>query len=507
MGGCETGSGSTFILITMISQHHPELERAMDKTETNEKVSTRKQLSSLINKRAHSITIAPDFTLRRKKTDEFYHFLEADSRGISACERIYHPRSKRWKCLEDLCVLIQNGTSMTFELSPSHQQAVRFCEILLGMLNENEIVNQISNPTDHYLQLSGDFSGKDGLGPSVLNTPVVIGFTCPDNGREYNAQTPAVIWSRYWLLTSEPINKLINRVYDLASQYNPFPSPDVSNGRGDGKVEYLIRKLIDILRDWVESRNDKASIEVEQMTLDLLLPLLSKSKQNGCTTETIKLMLERVLSEQYQKKEWTMMIRAPASMMFEKASMCFNESDNVVKDCWGHPVTFDMVFGKGVVKVRCAGMVELIEPAVEKPVATTQEGQSEPAVEQPVATTQEGQSEPAVEQPVATTQEGQPRFAVEKPVATTQEGQSEPAVVDNTEESLTIAEAALYANVSTRTIRTWLMKKTSGEADMLENVVRCGRKILIPRESLSKWRKEKKSTKKFAGTRFTRKKA
>lgn len=69
---------------------------------------------------------------------------------------------------------------------------------------------------------------------------------------------------------------------------------------------------------------------------------------------------------------------------------------------------------------------------------------------------------------------------------------------------LTIVEAAEYANVDERTIRTWLRSADLGGADMLPGAIKAGRKIRIPRASLDPWKKSEKRTRKPAVRKQTK---
>lgn len=157
--------------------------------------------------------------------------------------------------------------------------------------------------------------------------------------------------------------------------------------------------------------------------------------------------------------------------MYEMAGRSFTPSDNAHKDCWGYPFAFDLAFGNGVVKVRCEGVTALNEPDTDVPANTTSARQPE-------------------EVPAITTPALQPAAVGEQPG-----------------DLLNIAEAAEYANVSTRTIGNWLKAKLTNDDPMLPNVIRTDRIVKIPRGDLDLWRKKKKSTRKFTGSRDKKMKA
>jgi excisionase family DNA binding protein len=68
---------------------------------------------------------------------------------------------------------------------------------------------------------------------------------------------------------------------------------------------------------------------------------------------------------------------------------------------------------------------------------------------------------------------------------------------------LTIRQAAEYARVTERTIRNWIHRR-NGEDNMLSGVIKSGRKISIPRTSLTPWRKPAKATRTPKPTRRKR---
>lgn len=169
---------------------------------------------------------------------------------------------------------------------------------------------------------------------------------------------------------------------------------------------------------------------------------LRKRLEKGQIEKVCKKLANRIRGR--LEKEWSAMFRAPASSMYDKASLSFSNTENLIGDCWGHPFAFDLAFGSGVVKVRCEGVTTPVEPDAEKA----------------------------------------------PDIVTSPENTQKPQPTDR----LTISEAAAYAGKSTKTIRSWLQRKTGENTFMLPNTIGSGRMVRILRSDLDIWRKAKNST-------------
>ena len=174
----------------------------MNHNQLDDIVSSNSELTEAVKCRARHIVILSEFKPWPKETNEHYRYLPPDRKGIHACERVYHPGASRLDGYEDLCDLVLGGSEVLFALDPAHQQAVRFCEQLLATLYEEAESRKIAHsPCARELLKNTDWSVKDGIGPSALHTPSVIGYSDPKNlSNRYHADKPAVIWSKHWQL-------------------------------------------------------------------------------------------------------------------------------------------------------------------------------------------------------------------------------------------------------------------------------------------------------------------
>ena len=410
-----------------------------------DKISTIAELENAISQRARRIVIASNFQAWPDATEEFYRFLPPDSKGIRACERVRHPGSSRLVGFEDLCDLILGGCEVVIELAPDCQPAVRFCEMLLSTLYEDVEARKIASPLGHSLVKTTDWSVKDGSGPKTLSTPAVIGFTDLDNLKIYQAIKPAVIWTKHWQLSVDPIDSLLKRVGQIIEQNSRLLKPSKSTRHTAPEMDYWVNQALVGLQLWIEGRRDMPALDLDRLAYDQL-PILPLDKnldnaQVGCLFRK----LAQRLRERSIHGQWCTMMRMPAALMFEMAGRSFEPDETVRKDCWGNPFAFDMVFGSGIVKVRCEGATTIGDTNV----ATS--------------------AKPASANPP-------------------------PAIGEKPGNLLSIDEAAEYANVSARTISSWLNTKTANGSPMLPDVQRTQKRVKIPRHNLDPWRKAKTST-------------
>lgn len=425
-----------------------------------DKISTIAELKNVISQRAHQIVISSNFQAWPGTTEKFYRFLPPNSQGIHACERVYHPGASRLTGYEDLCDLVYGGSEVVFELDPAHQQAVRFCEQVIATLYEDVAARKASDsPFAKNLILSTDWSIRDGMGPCVLPVPVVVGFTHAGNINTCKVQKPSIIWSKQWQLSIDPVDALVNRVREVIEKHSWPLKQDETNGYTPLTMDAWVDQALICLMIWVEKNRDLPSIASVELSCDRLPVIPIKEKLENCQIRDLCSQLTDRIHRKQLHEEWSKIFRAPASSMYDKASLSFGNPEKVMGDCWGYPFAFDLGFGNGVVKVRCEGMVPLNGPPVEKPTMEASERQ--------------------------------PACASEKRIG----------------DMLSITQAAEYANVSKKTISTWLKSKDPQGNPMLPGVMRFGRNLIrIPRASLDRWRVPKKSTRKFLGKRFTGKK-
>lgn len=409
------------------------------------RISTIAELENVVAQRARHIVVAPNFQAWPDATEEFYRFLPPDSKGIRACERVRHPGSSRLTGFEDLCDLILGGCEVDIELAPDCQQTVRFCEMLLATLNEDVEARKIASSLGYTLVKSTDWSVKDGSGPKAIPTPSVIGFTDSENLKTYQTNKPAIIWTKHWQLSIDPIDSLLKRVGQIIEQNSRLLKPGKSTRHTTPEMDYWVDQALVGLQLWIEGRRDMPTLDLDKLAYDQLpiLPL-DKNLDNARVGSLCRKLAQR-LCERSINGQWCTMMRAPAALMFEMAGHSFGPDDTVRKDCWGNPFAFDMVFGNGIVKVRCEGMPAICKPAVE---LSTESTQTKP-----------------------------PSAVIEKP-----------------DDLLSKDEAAIYAHVSPRTITTWLNSKKADGTPMLPNVIRTARRVKIPRSDLDQWRKAMTST-------------
>lgn len=424
-----------------------------------QKISTNSKLGKVIAQRAQHIVFASDFKPWPNKKNGFYNFLAPNPSGIHVCERLYHPGSSRLAGFEDLCDLILGGSEVVIELTPESQQAVRFCEMLLATLYEDMEARKIAHlPFAQEVLKNSDWSVQDGIGPCTLHSPAVIGYSAPKNLKKYSADKPAVIWSKFWQLSTDPIDSLLKRVGQIIEEHSRSLKPSSSKRYTPPAMDAWIDRAILELRPWVEDRRKFPTIALDELTYAQLPILPSLKRPEKEQVEAVCEKLGSRIREKNLHQEWSVMFRAPASSMYDKASLSFRSIEKPVGDCWGYPFAFDLAFGSGVVKVRCEGLTALNKPDVAVSTVTTPEQQLAVVEERP-------------------------------------------------DDLLTIAEAAKYANVSTRTIRSWLGAKQANDKPMLPGVVRTDRIVNIPRGDLEPWRKKQKSKRKYTGSRSKKKKA
>lgn len=404
------------------------------------KISTLAELENVVALRARHIAFASKFLAWPNETSDFYSFLAPNSSGIHVCERVYHPGASSLVGHEDLCDLILGGSEATFELTPQYPQAVRFCEKLLATLYEEEESRKIAHlPFAQELLISSDWSVKDGIGPCSLHSPSVIGYSDPKNLNKYSANKPAVIWSKFWQLSTDPIDCLLKRIGQIIEEHSRSLKPSSSYKYAPATMDAWIDRAVLELRPWIEARRKLPTIGLNELTYTQLpnLPgirgLKKEQIENVCNKLGVRFREKNIY------KDWLVMFRAPASSMYDKASLSFANSHNVLGDCWGYPFAFDLTFGNGVVSVRCEGV----------PTPAESDDEGAPGVVTSRKNTQ-------------------------KPMPT---------------EWLTISEAAEYAGKTTKTIRSWLQRKIDANTPMLPHTAGSGRMVRILRADLDMWRK------------------
>lgn len=411
-----------------------------------DKISTITELENAISRRARRIVIASNFQAWPDTAEKFYRFLPPDSKGIHACERVWHHGSSRLAGFNDLCDLILGGCEVVIELAPECQQAIRFSEMLLATLNEDVEAQKIASPIGYALVKTTDWSVKDGSGPKILPAPSVIGFTDSENLKAYQVNKPAVIWTKHWQLSTDPIDSLLKRVGQIIEQNSQLMKPSKSARPTTPDIDMWIDQALVELQLWIEDRRNMPAIDLDKLVYDQLPELPHGAKLGSAQVGYLCRELAQRLHERRIHGQWCAMMRAPATLMFEMAGRSFGPDGAVEKDCWGYPFMFEVVFGSGTVKVCYEGMSAISKPAV-------------------------GISTESM-------QAGAPSAVIEKP-----------------DDLLSIEEAASYAHVSKRTITTWLSGKTANGTPMLPGVIRTSRRVRIPRCDLDQWRKAKISTK------------
>ena len=409
-------------------------------------ISTITELENAISQRARRIVIASNFQAWPDTAEKFYRFLPPDPKGIHACERVWHPGSSRLAGFNDLCDLILGGCEVIIELVPECQQAIRFTEMLLATLNEDVEAQRVASPIGYALVKTTDWSVKDGCGPKTLPVPSVIGFTDSENLKADRINKPAVIWSKHWQLSTDPIDSLLKRVGQIIEQNIQLLKPSKSTQPTTPDMDLWVDQALVELQHWIEDRRNMSAIGLDKLVYDQLPDLPHGAKLGGAQVGYLCRELAQRLHERRIRGQWCAMMRAPATLMFEMSGRSFGHDDTVGKDCWGYPFMFEVVFGSGTVKVCYEGMSAISKPAV-------------------------GISTESM-------QAGAPSAVIEKP-----------------DDLLSIEEAASYAHVSKRTITTWLSGKTANGTPMLPGVIRTPRLVKIPRRDLDPWRKAKTSTK------------
>lgn len=414
-----------------------------------EKISTITELKKVISRRASHIVIASNFQAWPDAARKFYRFLPPDSKGIHACERVWHPGSSRLAGFEDLCNLILGGCEVVIELAPECQQAILFSEILLATLNEDIEARECSSQPVYKFVKATDWSARDGTGPKTLLTPTVIGFTDSENLKAYGVKTPAIIWSKHWLLSGDPIDTMLKHIGQIVEQNNALPEAGEATGALPHEIDLWADQIFVGLQIWIENQRNMPTLDLDNLAKisadgQLRIPP-HKKMLDGAQVDCLCEKLARRIREPSISALWRTMIRAPDLLMFEKSGSSFEPNTAVMKDCWGYPFAFDMAFGSGIVKVRCEGVKAIDEPAAEISAKST---------------------------------------PTKYP----------PAVIETPDDLLCIDEAAKYANVSARTITTWLNKTTADGRPMLPGVIRTHRRVKIPRRDLDPWRSAKAST-------------
>lgn len=353
-----------------------------------DKISTIAELENEISQRAHQIVIASNFQAWPGTTEKFYRFLPPNSQGIHACERVYHPGASRLTGYEDLCDLVYGGSEVVFELDPAHQQAVRFCEQVIATLYEDVAARKASDsPFAKNLILSTDWSIRDGMGPCVLPVPVVVGFTHAGNINTCKVQKPSIIWSKQWQLSIDPVDALVNRVREVIEKHSWPLKQDETNGYTPLTMDAWVDQALICLMIWVEKNRDLPSIALDELSCDRLPVIPIKEKLENCQIRDLCSQLTDRIHRKQLHEEWSKIFRAPASSMYDKASLSFGNPEKVMGDCWGYPFAFDLSFGNGVVKVRYEGGATLNNPAVEAPAVVTP-AVPEPDVDPPLTLTE-----------------------------------------------------------------------------------------------------------------------
>lgn len=337
-----------------------------------DKISTIAELETVISQRAHQIVIASNFQAWPDTTEKFYRFLPPDSKGIHACERVHHPGSSRLTGYEDLCDSVYGGSEVVFELDPAHQQAVRFCEQMIATLYEDVAARKASDsPFAKNLILSTDWSIRDGMGSCVLPVPVVVGFTHAGNINTCKVQKPAIIWSKQWQLSFDPVDALVNRVREVIEKHRWPLKQEETNGYTPLTIDTWVDQALICLMIWVEENRDLSSIAFDELSCDRLPVFPIKEKLENSQIRDVCSQLTDRIHRKKLHEEWSKIFRAPASSMYDKASLFFGNPEKVMGDCWGYPVSFDLGFGNGVVKVRFVGGATLNNPAAEAPAVVT----------------------------------------------------------------------------------------------------------------------------------------
>lgn len=321
------------------------------------KISNLHELDEAVAQRAQRLKFTSDFKAWSETTGDFYSFLAPNSSGIHVCARVSHPGSSSLAGYEDLRDLILGGSEVIFELTPQHQQSVRYCEMLLAILDEEVEARKIAHDS-YALEIlrNTDWSHRDGIGPRTLRSPAVIGYTDLKNLNKYFADKPAIIWSKHWQLSIDPIKSLLMRVGQIIEEhcrsFMSVASEILAPPAMDEWVDHAIIKLM----QWVEDRRNGLTINLCELDYPQLSDISLKVR---LTNEQIKDLCDR-LAHQIRKNslynDWLAIFRAPAFSMFDKASLSFSDLANVMVDCWGYPFAFDQAFGSGVVKVRCEGL-------------------------------------------------------------------------------------------------------------------------------------------------------
>ena len=417
-------------------RRHCNQKDVMNHNQLDDIVSSNSELTAAVKRRARHIVILSELKPWPKETKEHYRFLPPDRKGIHACERVYHPGASRLDGYEDFCDLVLGGSEVLFALDPAHQQTVRFCEQLLATLYEEAESRKIAHsPCARELLKNTDWSVKDGIGPSALHTPSVIGYSDPKNlSNRYHADKPAVIWSKHWQLSTDPIDSLLKRVDQIIEEHIHSLHPSKSKRYAPHEVDDWINEAITSLRLWIEARRDMPMISVGDLSYAQLPNLpLRKRLEKGQIEEVCEKLANRIRGR--LEKEWSAMFRAPASSMYDKASLSFRGINNTTGDCWGYPFAFDMAFGNGIVKVRCECITSNEVPDAKGGAGAT----------------------------------------LPKP----------PPDDEDPNDWLSLAQAAEYACVTTRTIRTWLKQKNDKGELVLPSQKRTGRKVFILRKDLT----------------------
>ena len=285
-----------------------------------------------------------------------YAFLSPDDRGVRACERVTHPGAQPLLggVYDELCDLVLGGTNLIFELDPRRPAAVHFCETLLATLANSERCRAASHePFVERLVRHTDWSIPDGVGPTTLPAPCVIGYTAASNIREAEVMQPAVLWSRRWLLSPDPVArlaKIMAKAIRLTGHCRSGKEKAPIGAPADWEAP-LWRRISDMVLN-----SDKLTFG--QIAGQIRLGIKSHAeeiRQTAMTDQsqvdaTINSLLSRVKAAE---REWTRCLRHPTTVMFDQAAPSFAKDEVLAMDCWGQPVGFTIKIGGGSVTVGC----------------------------------------------------------------------------------------------------------------------------------------------------------
>lgn len=337
------------------------------------------ELTAVVNSRVTRIAFAPEFSgwedeAGERKTKEHYVFVpRAD--GVFQCEQIRHPDSSilTGGDFASLCRLILGGSEAVFELDPSQQSAVRFCERLLATLwAEAGALAHAHSPFAEGLMRRSDWAARDGIGPATLPVPIVAGYTAAANMTCLAVTRPAVIWSCRWQLAVDPVDEVVALVRDRVARHvsDGVLTVDPSSVRTPatdtaGISEALAPQLVDCGGALTRAEFN----EHVRHVIGTVMPLfrVTAGDVDGLVGKLLTILHE---NRQGMQERLMMCLRAPEKSVYLESANSFPGGACKGKDCWGHPVAFVRSFGKGRVTVlpRDGGAL-LKSPASDVPEA------------------------------------------------------------------------------------------------------------------------------------------